>query len=985
MSLVPCSLPHAVCLVVPRQQFAAAAAEYAGLLPASAEQLVADLKALAETGVPTWLGEDREGKPLVTFCTPRYELFCGLSSQGDAYYAYRLSPLSLRSHHQLARGAVGLAPGDWQIYPDVASLNRPGHGRPAEGGTGLAALQAAWKKTLEVDEIPLPPGEALPAARQNFLAGVERLIDLARRLELDRAARQQRLPVTGVEVLPSPRPAAGLYRFRLGVPAALRAREYLWAGPGGPTNAQSPGYLGMVEEVAGRSLTVRFSQAIDPAPLKKVEWVLPWVSTRQYAIQLEALQALREGRSLNEHLLPVIVEGNYQPYTPATLRHIPPEINPAQRSMIERALRVPDMLLVLGPPGTGKTRTIQEIVLQQARRGKRVLVTSRNNTAVDNVLEKLEGVEALRIGREEAVSDKVRPLMIDERACQMQQDVLARVQPDLEALESLQQLWPQVLELLEQLNRLAADWRGEQVRQEQAARVLHTWQRSAYRRIEPSLERQRQRFAEEGARLRHLVARSEALRRRLERARRYARLPLLGPLFTLWAAQLYASWEADSQECHVLLRKLANAKAAIHQVWDAYRRHAAASEEALQLKRPLAEAEQAVAAVRQRIAAVLDSLAERLWPFAGVPLPDTFASPQALEALQPALQEWYEALMRRHALLGDWSDLLRTRPQALYPTILQSAQVVGATCIGIATDARFEDMEFDLVIADEAGQIQVMDLLVPLVRARRAILVGDHQQLPPLVEEELLDRLGPDERFLRPWLEKSLFEILFERQEAPETHTIMLDTQYRMPRLIADFISGQFYQGRYRTGSEAAASDPFFATSLVFVDTVKEGGRFEQASRDEPGYTNRLEASLVADLLAAYQARGLQADSIVPYKKQAEAIRAELRRQAAFADENLANRVATVDSFQGQEREVIVFSFTRSNARERVGFLVELRRLNVCLTRAKRQLIVIGDSGTLRNASDEPFARLIQALLESVQHTPGGYLHAGEVRQLLKR
>jgi superfamily I DNA and/or RNA helicase len=234
---------------------------------------------------------------------------------------------------------------------------------------------------------------------------------------------------------------------------------------------------------------------------------------------------------------------------------------------------------------------------------------------------------------------------------------------------------------------------------------------------------------------------------------------------------------------------------------------------------------------------------------------------------------------------------------------------------------------------------------------------------------------------LGEWLEKSLFERIIERTTTPEDNRVMLDTQYRMPRQIANFISGQFYGGSYQTGAEIAHSDPFFTGSpMVFVDTLKEVRHFEQRSEDGHGYSNPLEARLISDLLLAYQVKGIEAGVIVPYKKQAEVIRRELRRrQSGLSEESLLSRVATVDSFQGREQDVIIFGFTRSNGEGRIGFLTELRRLNVSLTRARRQLVLVGDSVTLTETEDQDFANLMKALLESVKKTPKGYFQSNEL------
>ena len=91
-----------------------------------------------------------------------------------------------------------------------------------------------------------------------------------------------------------------------------------------------------------------------------------------------------------------------------------------------------------------------------------------------------------------------------------------------------------------------------------------------------------------------------------------------------------------------------------------------------------------------------------------------------------------------------------------------------------------------------------------------------------------------------------------------------------------------------------------------------------------------------------------------------------------------------MNSFQGKEQDVIIFGFTRSNAEGRIGFLTELRRLNVSLTRARRQLVLVGDSITLIGHPDQDFARLVKALLESVKKTPKGYLYASELPRHLQ-
>ena len=984
MGFARCVLPQPVSLVLPNLCLVTAAKNYPGLpFPENAAQVEDDFMACSASGLLTLVDEKQADNPRVSFCTPRYELVCGLTPQQDAYFALRLAPLSLRAHNQIAHGAVRVFAQIWHVFGDLPELNLSGQAQPGE--TGIEEIMAAWKETRQpIQAQALPASPDTSSSELAFLANVDTLIDLACQVELEQAARQERTTVKAVEAL-----SGSTCRFLFASPAGYRVGEYLRAGAG----ESGVGLDGVVTEATGSALVLRFFQPVELKQLQRVEWLAPKISTRQYTIQHAAVQALRNGESLNRRLLPLIVENRFKTYdyTATAAASDGSRPNPAQKTLIERALLVPDLLLALGPPGTGKTDTIREIVARQAALGKKVLVTSRNNKAVDNVLEGLKNVQALRIGREEVVAPELRPLLIDNMANSLQQKILGGIQPVQEQLDTVQALWPQIQQGIDHLVQLVVDWRLAESGLEHEHADLSNWQHASYLRVDRVLERQKKHSEQMDARLNLAARQAEAARRQLEGLQKLSRTPLIGSVFTLLAGRMATTWQEASTRQRQAQLQARNSRQNLKRIWQAYQQFVSGSEMALQFKRKVLQAEQHLADVRAGIGRASQDLARLGGTLQDAPgVPTEAASPAALEAALLEWRAWYELKMRNRGLLQEWRALLQTRQQALYPALIRGADVVGATCIGIATDLRFEDLEFDLVIADEAGQIQVMDLLVPLVRARRAVLVGDHLQLPPLVEPEITQKIRenePENQELGEWLEKSLFERLIERPSTPAANMVMLDTQYRMPRQIADFISTQFYNGNYHTGPEKSAhSDPFFSGSpLVFVDTMREYRHFEQRSEDGQGYVNPLEARLIGDLLLAYQAKNIEAGVIVPYKKQAELVRRELRRrQAGLSEDELISRVATVDSFQGREQDVIIFGFTRSNTEGRIGFLTELRRLNVSLTRARHQLLLIGDSVTLSGTADQDFARLAKALLESVKKTPKGYLYANELPRYLK-
>jgi superfamily I DNA and/or RNA helicase len=190
-----------------------------------------------------------------------------------------------------------------------------------------------------------------------------------------------------------------------------------------------------------------------------------------------------------------------------------------------------------------------------------------------------------------------------------------------------------------------------------------------------------------------------------------------------------------------------------------------------------------------------------------------------------------------------------------------------------------------------------------------------------------------------------------------------------MPEVIANFASTQFYRGRLETPPGLRQHrDDLFRSPLALIDTSalewakrrdQPGGSRERLN--QRGYRNQLEAELLADLAVHYARAHREWGVIVPYLAQAELIWKMLAGRAG-STELIRLNVGTVDSFQGGERDVILYGFTRSNPERRVGFLSELRRVNVAISRAKMQLVMVGDMETLTSARSAGFRDLARSL-----------------------
>lgn len=302
----------------------------------------------------------------------------------------------------------------------------------------------------------------------------------------------------------------------------------------------------------------------------------------------------------------------------------------------------------------------------------------------------------------------------------------------------------------------------------------------------------------------------------------------------------------------------------------------------------------------------------------------------------------------------------RTLENAIVQGLLDTADVVLATTTGCG-DPLLTDRRFDLVVLDEAAQALEAASWMPLLLGKRAVLAGDHCQLPPTVHSEAAARGG---------LATTLFERIASSPIGP-TVTRMLTTQYRMHESIQGWSNATFYGGRLRPAESVRAhrlpdldgvqETEATAPPLLFLDTAG-CGHDESEGDDDGSRHNAGEAAVVAKHVALLLEAGVQPTQIAvvtPYSAQVRLLRERLSGVAGL-------EIGTVDGLQGREKEAVVLSLVRSNERGEVGFLAELRRLNVATTRARRQLCVVADSATL--SQHEAIAALVERLQQDGEH-----------------
>lgn len=286
--------------------------------------------------------------------------------------------------------------------------------------------------------------------------------------------------------------------------------------------------------------------------------------------------------------------------------------------------------------------------------------------------------------------------------------------------------------------------------------------------------------------------------------------------------------------------------------------------------------------------------------------------------------------------------------------VLADAQVICATLAGSA-DRLLAGMRFDVAVIDEAGQALEPATWIPMQRADRFVIAGDPQQLPPVVKSQQAVTL-----------EISLLEKLMARHKsAPITH--QLRTQYRMHEKIQGPPSDWFYGGTLVADASVADRGLTGLPPWTWLDTAGRGFE-EQREAGSDSTCNPDEAAFVIERVRELHAFHPDASIgiVAPYAAQ---VRALEEAWSGPLPEQIV--ISTVDGFQGQERDIMVLSLTRSNDAGEIGFLKEHRRTNVAMTRARKHLLIIGDTATL---GAEPF---FASLIERAE-TEGAYRSAWE-------
>lgn len=657
--------------------------------------------------------------------------------------------------------------------------------------------------------------------------------------------------------------------------------------------------VGIVESVRGLHVTMRFDSGdLDKIPQSGDLLFDTYATKEAIRKQQVALDQVHTGRAVRADLgtllvNPAIARTRERP----SLEFFRSDLDDPKRDAVAVAMAAEDVVVIEGPPGSGKTTFIAELILQQFKADprSRVLVASQKHVALDNVIKRLL---KLNCGR---------------RIVRLGDPLDREYEPEVHAVLIDKAIVPWADGIVEKGEQFLVHWARSNGVSETNARTALLLQRIVGEQMRQSQIQQRLDDLRKG-------------RKSGEQAR--AR-PVTESL--LLTADLGATESVPES---------------IESLEDDLQRSGRRAEIArIKLRRLGADG---AAVADQELTAQTQSLTRLLQGDAN-----------------------QNKLVRLLQLHEHWEARLRNR-EDFYDAFLAATNIVCATCLGFAS-TRFgaADLEYDLCIIDEASTATPTELLVPMSRAKKWILVGDLKQLPPF---EVLVR---DHRSLLAKYEitdddvrATLFGRLAER--LPAECRRLLSIQHRMVAPIGELVSRCLYDGKLQSPrtSSPAEFPKLFARPVMWLTTASLAPH-----DDRPvgrSFANDCEAHFISQLLEQINRKStarvepLEVAVISGYGEQIE----EIRRRIATRQPNwkhLKVMVNTVDAFQGHEADVCIYSVTRCNGSGQLGFLRDFERLNVALSRGRDTLVIVGDHAFCRTAADPNPLRKVLDFVEGHQ------------------
>ncbi|MCM3364785.1 ATP-binding protein [Niallia sp. MER TA 168] len=614
-----------------------------------------------------------------------------------------------------------------------------------------------------------------------------------------------------------------------------------------------------------------------------------------------------------------------------------------QKEAIDIAINTPDIAIIQGPPGTGKTTVIRAIIarLNIIHKGKmKILVSSAQHDAVDNAIENVEygGLPVNRIGGRKAEELK----FMNQSMLQWIRDISNNCDEVLTREENGQErlIIREILMLQQKLHQKKSDLQEAHQLFVQLYPLLK--QISMEESIVEQLERLLMQSGEEQGTDNsvHLNVHNLEIISLLKRQR----------------VTVESYMDDGREQLNLLVRHVRTTidlELEIPSVWNELR---------------VAMEEEEVKVILPDFKKSIEVCLEQLHKGREYKVDEDLLELDIDKFLND-LNTYFETRFQAYStsladILWDFKDQLEN-PNKISELINEYTKINAATCqqsvLTSYLGLKLNDTDvYDYVIIDEAARANPLDLLIPMSLAKHIILVGDHKQLPHLLEENIVKSMLEEKNNpeIRELLNEPLFSRLFTMLEKTKftshKRTVMLVDQYRMHPKIGRFVSDSFYNQALQSThvNEEQKShhlERYNHAPIAWINVPQSLGKENSIGGQSKARKSEVEKAMEEVNYILSQNANYSIGIITFYKKQAMDIQKEVNN-LSLHDQNRV-KVGTVDSFQGKEFDVVILSTVRSNnqkeLRKRVGFLDSRNRLNVAFSRGKRLLIVVGDTETV--------------------------------------
>ena len=697
--------------------------------------------------------------------------------------------------------------------------------------------------------------------------------------------------------------------------------------------------VGYFLEYRDEEVVVNLNKSIDLELVAASGELAVDIAMMEYALkrQEKALSTVKYNECVNLNLSKVLINPkkakNNSALLESDINFKSNNLDNSKRDSVLKALQSEDIFLLQGPPGTGKTTFITELVTQILSKNKesKILISSQSNVAVDHALVKIKEVEPnismIRVGRREKLSDNVQGYMIEEYleewtncVVQKSKDYLNEFKNEVQINEQIRDKYNLILEIEKLQERVAnLDERilGNKVKLDEI--------NEKYFRVNDTLEE---------------------IKRFSIKVKNKSKQVIDDNLNTI----INNFMEDYLNLGNKFLKNIDEAN------------------EISLSKNELEESITKIESDKEKILGDIKAGKEIL------DVKDDFGYQDIKRDVESKVKEKeveYKKLSDVESIVKEWIERVG-RGEDFFNEAVNSATIIGATCLGVANIASTASLVFDWVIIDEAGRATPPEILVPMVLGKRIVLVGDHKQLPPIIDRDLNESKLEELNIKKYELEESLFEYI--AKNIGEECKQMLSKQYRMSPGIGNLIGDVFYDKELESGLTFSdrnhGLELWENKSVVWLSTSKHKNKLEK--KIGTTYINKCEVDVIFKTLKEIDKECIKKNItkevgiIAGYQAQKSSIKKEYESQYKSMFKKITVEINTVDAFQGRETDIILYSIVRSNKDGNIGFLRDMRRLNVALSRARELLILVGDhecvtkSRYLQENYENPFAKVLE-------------------------